>query len=164
MTETKGPRRIGRPPKSGAYSLTYQDEFLGNHPELRGYLLSMREGWILCLGPTEADLSAQQVCLIDRATNILQRIRVIEGYLDKYGLLNRAALERKSLEAEPILSVYSTLNNSLLKILALLGIGKKGKERILGLDEYIVQKDRERAADTPVEVGELEDDKTKEET
>ena len=164
MTETKGPRRIGRPPKHGGYSLVAADEFLRAHPELRGYLLSMRDGWIRALGPTEADLSAQQICLIDRALNILMRIRTIEGYLDKFGLLNRAALENKRLEGEPILAIYSTLNNSLVKILALLGIGKKGEERILGLDEYIVQKDRERATGKPVEAGELEDDKTKEES
>jgi hypothetical protein len=144
MTETKKARRIGRPPKSGAYSLTYQDEFLGTHPELRNYLLDMRAGWVRCLGPTEEDLSAQRACLIDRALNILKRIRVIEGYLDKYGLLNRAALEKKRLEAEPILTVYSTLNNSLVKIMSLLGMDKLGAERTLTLDEYMVQKDRAR--------------------
>ena len=132
MSETEPKRkrkgRIGRPPKSGAYSPICRQEFLEEYPEIRRYIQDSRDGLIADQlerigGKTEDDLTTAQRLMIDRQISKLTVSRQIEVYLKRNGLIRRDQLKRRQiLEPEPILIYWLNLQNSLDRGLIALGL------------------------------------------
>ncbi len=118
--------RLGRPrTKHGGYSL-YQADLIKQHPELRHYLEDSRFGLIADISAEgEAGLTAGQLILIDRVTQKLGLTRLIELYISKTGILRRDKLDNKTLEIEPILIYWQSLNNAIRADLQLLGIERR---------------------------------------
>lgn len=131
MAKTKGKSRIGRPPKHGGYSLIVrQGEFPENRRHIRDYLISVRSGLILDLGPTEQNLTTAQLVLIDRLTSLLSIVRLMEEYAKEKGGLNGGRL------SESLRESYITYNNSIRLTLQALGIDKQVRDRG-DLDGYL---------------------------
>jgi len=127
MSDKPRKRRIGRPPKSGAYSPVCREEFLEEYPEIRSYVQAARDGLVQDQldkigGKSEDDLSAAQVLLIDRLVSRIALSRQIEVYLRRHGILRRDSLDRKVLDAEPICQFWLQLQNSIDRASAMLGI------------------------------------------
>jgi hypothetical protein len=73
--------RRGRPPKHGGYSLLVRGELPENRKHIKQYLTISRENLIRDLGPTEEELTAAQIILIDRVITKLGVIRCIEEHI-----------------------------------------------------------------------------------
>jgi hypothetical protein len=137
-------KRLGRPPKSGAYSPICRAEFLEEYPEIRAYIQAARDGLIADQlekhgGKAEDDLTAGQRIMIDRQVSKLTISRQIESYIRRNGILRRDRLQTaKVLEAEPILVFWLNLQNSLDRGLATLGLEPVRKtEDDLSLQAYV---------------------------
>jgi len=144
MGKSDKKRRLGRPPKSGAYSPICRAEFLEEYPEIRQYIQAARDGLIADQlekhgGQTEDDLTAGQRIMIDRQVSKLTVSRQIESYIRRNGILRRDKLRGpKVLEAEPILIFWLNLQNSLDRGLTALGLEPVRKtEDELTLQAYV---------------------------
>lgn len=129
--------RRGRPPKHGGYSLIAKDEILKDHPKIRQYLQNCRDGLVRDVAGSEDRLTEQQRILIDRVITRLSICRLIEVYIEKYGLFRRDKLKRfHVLELEPALGQnYLAFSNSIDRTLRDLGIERKAIERDMSPDE-----------------------------
>jgi len=139
---TKGKRRPGRPPRHGGYSLVARDELLREHPYLKQYLRDTREGLIRDIAVTEDELTEQQRLLIDRLISKLAVCRLIEVYVEKFGIFRRDRLKNdKVLELEPAMGVnYLAFSNAIDRALAILGIEKRKAEKVIDLKAYLKEK------------------------
>jgi hypothetical protein len=144
-------KRIGRPPKSGAYSPLCRQEFLGEYPEIRRYIQGARDGLVddQCrrVGvKSEDELPAAVRLMIDRQVSKLSLSRQIEVYIMRHGLLRRDRLKsRHVLEAEPIAVFWLNLQNSLDRGLSGLGFEvPKEQSAILTPLELAAEIDREK--------------------
>lgn len=117
----------GRPPKHGGYSLIAKDEILKDNPRIRRYLQDCRDGLVRDVAGSEDRLTEQQRILIDRIVTRLSICRLIEVYIEKYGLFRRDRLkESQVLELEPALGKnYLAFSNSIDRALRDLGIERK---------------------------------------
>jgi len=138
----KRKRKLGRPPKHGGYSLIVKDEILKDHPHLRRYLQDCRDGLIQDVAGSEERLSEQQRIMIDRIISRLSICRLIEVYIEKYGVFRRDRLKRfKILELEPALGQnYLAFSNSIDRALIALGLNKKQADEALDLGKYVEEK------------------------
>jgi hypothetical protein len=106
-------------------------------PEGRDYLVPYltgdREGLIQKYGPTEADLTAPQAILIERAVNVLTVLRVMEVHIVDTGFFigNR--------HAAPLRESYITYTNALRLVLRDLETisGASGRDDSFDVDGYI---------------------------
>ena len=141
MTRKARNNRPGRPPKHGGFSLMVR---AGEIPErvthIRAYLTWIREGLIRDVAGEEANLTAAQVVLIDRAISILGVIRTVEESLAEVGIMKAGVL------AGVLQDNYLAYCNSLRLILRELGIDKKAGEKILSPLEIAAEIDKEKTA------------------
>jgi len=136
-------RRRGRPPKHGGYSLIVRDDILKEHPRLRQYLQDCRDGLVRDIGGSEENLTEAQRILIDRIISKLSICRLIEIYIEKYGIFRRDKIKKRVLELEPALGVnYLAFDNSIRLSLQALGIDKKHNEGVLDLGKYLEKKEK----------------------
>jgi hypothetical protein len=136
-SKTKKKARIGRPPRRGGFSLMVRTgELPENRKCLRLYLTEVREGLIDDLGPTEADLSAAQKVLIERALSKLCLLRCIEEQVREDGVFRGGSLSHVLGEA------YLAYSNSLRLDLQALGINSKRTRKVLDLGQYLAEKSR----------------------
>lgn len=77
------------------------------------------------MGPTERDLTAAQIILIDRVVTKLGVIRCIEEYIRENTVMTESRLSPSLRES------YLAYNNSIRLDLQALGINKRNKEAIL---------------------------------
>jgi len=133
----KGKIKRGRPPKHGGYSFLVKGELPENRKHVLKYLTAAREGLIKDLGPTEQDLTAAQIILIDRVTTKLGVIRCIEEHIKENSVMRGHDL------APSLKAGYLAYNNSIRLDLQVLGIDKKQSEDSLTLEKYIEQKEKE---------------------
>lgn len=140
--KSKGKSRRGRPTKHGGYSLIAKDEVLKDHPRLRQYLQDTRDGLVRDVAGSEDRLSEQQRVLIDRIITRLSICRLIEVYIEKYGLFRRDKLKRfHVLELEPALGQnYLAFSNSVDRALRDLGLERKAVEEAVDLGKYVSEK------------------------
>lgn len=140
--KSKPKRRRGRPPKHGGYSLVARDEMLKEHPHLKRYLEDCRAGLVRDVAGTEDQLTEGQRLIIDRLIPKLAICRLIEIYIEKYGIFRRDQLQRrKVLELEPALGTsYLAFDNSIRLGLALLGIDKRKADDVIDLGRYVAEK------------------------
>ena len=128
----------GRPKwKHGGYSFLVKSELPENRKYVLRYLTAVREGLIKDLGPTEQDLTAAQIILIDRVTTKLGVIRCIEEHIREHSVMKGHDL------APSLKAYYLAYNNSVRLDLQALGIDKKQSEDSLTLEKYIEQKEKE---------------------
>jgi hypothetical protein len=126
------PKRRGRPPLSGGYSLMVRaGELPENRRYIRAFLSVARAGFIKDLGPTEQDLTTAQLILIDRVICKLGVIRCIEEYIREVGVM-------KGQNVAPVLqAAYGQYSTSLRLDLIALGIKTKAGEGVIDLPAYI---------------------------
>ena len=74
-------KRGGQKVKHGGYSFMVKGELPENRKHVLKYLTAARENLIRDLGPTEEDLTAAQIILIDRIVSKLGIIRCIEEHI-----------------------------------------------------------------------------------
>jgi len=128
-------KRGGRRPRShGGYSFLTKGELPENRAYILKYLMAAREGLVRDLGPTENDLSAAQIILIDRVTTKLGIVRCIEEHIRE-----RSVMVGEDL-APSLRASYLAYNNSIRLDLQALGLNKKTDEILAPYE--IVERDR----------------------
>jgi len=139
MAQNKRKKKRGRPPRHGGFSLIARDELLKDQPHIRQYLLDCRAGLVDCVAGSEETLTEQQRILIDRIISKLSICRLIEAYIEKYGIFRRDMLKKSQvLELEPALGKsYLAYSNAIDRALIALGLDKRNKEAVLTPYEII---------------------------
>jgi len=128
-------KRGGRRPRShGGYSFLTKGELPENRAYILKYLMAAREGLVRDLCPTENDLSAAQIILIDRVTTKLGIVRCIEEHIRE-----RSVMVGEDL-APSLRASYLAYNNSIRLDLQALGLNKKTDEILAPYE--IVERDR----------------------
>jgi len=130
----KRKRRLGRPPKHGGYSLLVRGELPENRKHIKQYLTLSRENLIRDLGPTEEDLTAAQIILIDRVVTKLGVIRCIEEHIRENSVMVGHNL------APSLRASYLAYNNSVRLDLRELGIDKRQADEALDLSKYVQER------------------------
>ena len=100
--------------------------------------MAVRENLIKALGPTETDLTAAQIILIDRVVTKLGVIRCIEEHIRENSVMVGDNL------APSLKATYLAFDNSLRLALQALGMKSKKAEGITDLSKYIEEKYGER--------------------
>lgn len=131
----------GQKVKHGGYSFLVKGELPENRKHVLKYLTAARENLIKDLGPTEEDLTAAQIILIDRIVTKLGVTRCIEEYIRQ-----NTVMEGKDL-APSLRKSYLAYNNSIRLDLQALGIDKRQTES-MNLEQYVEMKDKEREKGT----------------
>jgi len=135
-TGKKRGRKSGTPLSHGAYSLMATGEYPDSRKDVSRWLGVVRRTMIHDLGPTESDLTAAQLVLIDRAIGKLGVIRCVEEHVRKTGVIQNG-------NVAPVLrDVYLAYSNSLRLDLMALGIGTKRAGEVLDVHEYIEEFDK----------------------
>lgn len=131
-------KRGGRRPRShGGYSYLTTGALPEQRANVLKYLMAVRQGLVLDLGPTEEELSIAKIVLIDRITTKLGVIRCIEEHIRDNSVMVGDDL------APSLKASYLAYNNSLRLDLQALGLEKKG-DAILTPYEIVA---RERRAE-----------------
>ncbi len=120
---------LGPLAKHGGYSVARKDEILRRYPEVLRYLKVVQRDIIRDVCPEgEEHLPAGKRVLIDRLMSKLATIRLVECYLGEHGIIRQDKVEERILDAEPIMSVWLSLDNGIRKDLALLGLERRALE------------------------------------
>ena len=128
----------GQVSRHGGYSFLTKGVLPERRSYLRSYLTAARAQLIGDLGPTENDLTAAQIILIDRIISMLGVLRCIEEHIRETSVMVGQKLA-PSLQAS-----YITYNNAVRMTLKELGIHKRVGEGILDVQEAIAKFDREK--------------------
>lgn len=115
-------KRGGQKIKHGGYSFLTKGELPENRKYVLKYLTAARENLIMDLGPTENDLTAAQIILIDRIVTKLGVIRCIEEHIRESSVMKGDRLSPSLRES------YLAYNNSIRLDLMALGIDKRQGE------------------------------------
>jgi len=139
MSENKSKLTVklkrGRPKcKHGGYSFLVKGELPENRKYVLRYLTAARENLIRDLGPTEEDLTAAQIILIDRVVTKLGVIRCIEEHIRENTVMVGHRL------APSLSASYLAYNNSVRLDLQALGLNKKKADEALDLGRYVAEK------------------------
>lgn len=118
----------------GGYSFLTTGRLPEHRVHVRRYLTAARENLIKDLGPTEADLTAAQIILIDRVVTKLGVIRCIEEHIRENSVMVGDNL------APSLKATYLAFDNSLRLALQALGIKSKKVEGIMDLGKYVEEK------------------------
>jgi hypothetical protein len=118
----------------GGYSFLTTGRLPEHRVHVRRYLTAARENLIKDLGPTEADLTAAQIILIDRVVTKLGVIRCIEEHIRENSVMVGDNL------APSLKATYLAFDNSLRLALQALGMKSKKAEGIMDLGRYVEEK------------------------
>jgi len=118
----------------GGYSFMTTGRLPEHRVHVRRYLTAVRENLIKDLGPTEADLTAAQIILIDRIVTKLGVIRCIEEHVKENSVMVGDNL------APSLKASYLAFDNSLRLALQALGMKSKKAEGIMDLGKYVEEK------------------------
>ena len=118
----------------GGYSFLITGRLPEHRAYVRRYLTAVRENLIRDLGPTEIDLTASQLILIDRVVTKLGVIRCIEEHIRENSVMVGDNL------APSLKGNYLAFDNSLRLALQALGIKSKRAEGIMELGKYVEDK------------------------
>lgn len=133
--------RLGRPPKHGGYSFLIKAELPENRKHIKQYLTISRENLIRDLGPTEEDLTAAQIIIIDRIVSKLGVVRCIEEHIRENSVMRGHDL------APSLKASYLAYNNSVRLDLRELGIDKRMEDRVLTPLEIAAEFDKKKEAE-----------------
>ena len=109
----------GRKTKHGGYSYLVTGTLPENRKHVLKYLTAARAGLIQDLGPTEQDLTAAQIVLIDRVITKLGVVRCMEEHIREGAVMKGERLSPCLRES------YLAYNNSIRLDLAALGLDKR---------------------------------------
>jgi hypothetical protein len=121
----------GRKKTHGGFSFLATGRLPEHRRYVEIYLTAAREAMIKDLGPTETDLSAAQIILIDRAISKIGILRCIEEHVREEGVMSGKLL------APSLRASYLGYSNSLRLDLQTLGIDKRKADEALDLGKYI---------------------------
>ena len=134
--KTERRRRIRRYTHGG-----YSYLATGEMPELRlhikKYLMTVREGLIRDIGPTEGDLTTAQLILVDRTISLLGVTRLIEERAMEDGVFSGKDLSPSLRQS------YVSYNNTVRLTLDKLGIDKRKGDRIMTPLQIVEKFDKE---------------------
>lgn len=105
-----------------------------NRKHVLRYLTAARENLIKDLGPTENDLTAAQIILIDRIVSKLGIIRCIEEHIRESSVMRGDHLSPSLRES------YLAYNNSIRLGLTALGIAKRKTDETEDVHAYLERK------------------------
>jgi len=131
-------KRGGQKVKHGGYSFMVKGELPENRKHVLKYLTAARENLIRDLGPTEEDLTAAQIILIDRIVSKLGIIRCIEEHIRENSVMVGQNL------APALGKNYISYNNSIRIDLDKLGIRTKQVDSVPDVQTYIKSKYRKK--------------------
>lgn len=123
-------KRGGQRVKHGGYSFLVKGELPENRKYILRYLTAARENLVRDLGPTEQDLTAAQIIIIDRIVTKLGVVRCIEEHIRETSVMDGHKL------APSLRQSYLAYNNSIRLDLQSLGINKRA-ESIIDPIKYI---------------------------
>lgn len=126
-------KRGGQKIKHGGYSYITKGTLPEHRTHILKYLTAARENLIRDLGPTEQDLSAAQIIIIDRVITKLGVVRCIEEYIRETTVMDGDRLSPCLREN------FLAYHNSIRLDLAALGIDKRQSET-MDLQTYINEK------------------------
>ena len=118
----------------GGYSYMITGRLPEHRAYVRRFLTAVRLNLIRDLGPTEEDLTAAQIILIDRVVSKLGVIRCIEEHIRENSVMVGDTL------APSLRTSYLAFDNSLRLALQALGIKSKKAEGIMDLGRYVEEK------------------------
>ena len=118
----------------GGYSFLITGRLPEHRAYVRRFLTAVRLNLIRDLGPTEEDLTAAQIILIDRVVSKLGVIRCIEEHIRENSVMVEDNL------APSLKGNYLAFDNSLRLALQALGIKSKKAEGIMELGKYVEEK------------------------
>jgi len=130
-----GPRKRGRPPKHGGYSILHSAEVPYARKKLMRYFQEIRAGLIEDVGGT-ASVTTGQLLLIDRIIFKLGFLRLVEVWVTERG----TPFSAEGQGFEPVVETYLSYANSLRNDLSLLGIERKELPEVIDLKSYIDEK------------------------
>lgn len=128
----------GKKRTHGGYTYFTTGKLPEHRKYIEQYLTAARMNLIQDLGPTEQDLTAAQIIIIDRIVSKLGVIRCIEEHIRE-----KAVMVGDNL-APALRASYLAYNNSVRLDLRELGIDKRVGDRALTPLEYIKQFDEEK--------------------
>lgn len=128
----------GKKRTHGGYTYFTTGKLPEHKKYIEAYLTAARMNLIGDLGPTEQDLTAAQIIIIDRIVSKLGVIRCIEEHIKE-----KAVMVGDNL-APALRASYLAYNNSVRLDLRELGIDKRVGDRVLTPLEYIKQFDEEK--------------------
>ena len=112
-------KRGGQKVKHGGYSFLVKGELPESRKHVLRYLTAARENLIKDLGPTEEDLTAAQIIIMDRIVSKLGVIRCIEEHIRENSVMVKNDL------APSLKASYLAYNNSVRLDLQALGIERR---------------------------------------
>jgi len=127
-------KRGGQKVKHGGYSFMVKGELPENRKHVLRYLTAARENLIRDLGPTEEDLTAAQIIIIDRIVSKLGIIRCIEEHIRENSVMVGHNL------APALGKGYISYNNSIRLDLRELGIDKRQADGVPDIQAYVKEK------------------------
>jgi len=143
MSHKKNALTISLPPGKakthGGFSFLATGKLPEHRKAVRAYLSAARAGLIKDLGPTEQDLTAAQIILIDRTVTALGVVRCMEEHVRENSVM-------KGSDLAPALqqSYLAYVNHIRLNLMAL-GLKTRAGEGVLDLGAYIQAKDAEKS-------------------
>jgi hypothetical protein len=133
----------GKPRIHGGYSFLASGKLPEHRRAVLAYLSAARAALVRDLGPTEYDLTAAQIILIDRTVTALGIVRCIEEYIRENSVM-------RGQDVAPALqqSYLAYVNHVRLNLVAL-GIKTKAGEGILDLAAYVREHDKQKSQAKP---------------
>ena len=129
---TKGPKKIGRPPRHGGYSLLTRGALPEKRKYIGHYLIAVREGLVKDIAENEEALTMAQRVLIDRTVTSLGIVRLIEEHAKEHGVLDAEGRPSQGLTGH-----YLSFLRYIKECLALLGIDRRRADDVLDLKTYL---------------------------
>jgi len=132
-------KRGGQKIKHGGYSFMVKGELPENRKHVLRYLTAARENLVKDLGPTEENLTAAQIIIIDRIVSKLGIVRCIEEHIRENSVM------RGHNVAPSLKTSYLAYNNSIRLDLQALGIEKTSRGKLMTAAELAeeIVKDKE---------------------
>ena len=124
----------GRKRTHGGYTFLTMGKLPEHRKYVEQYLTAARINLVRDLGPTEENLTAAQIILIDRVVTKLGIIRCIEEHIRENSVMKGEDL------APAFRASYLAYNNSVRLDLQALGIEKKKADDVLDLGRYVEEK------------------------
>ncbi len=128
-------KRGGQKVKHGGYSFLVKGELPENRKYILKYLSAARDQLVKDMGPTEQDLTAAQIIIIDRVVTKLGVVRCIEEHIRETSVMQGHKL------APSLRQSYLAYNNSIRLDLQSLGINKRAEE-VIDPIKYIQGEDK----------------------
>lgn len=124
----------GKKKTHGGYTYFVTGKLPEHRKYIEQYLTAARMNLIQDLGPTEEDLTAAQIILIDRIVSKLGVVRCIEEYIRENTVMEGKRLSPSLRES------YLAYNNSIRLSLQALGLDRRSKAAVLAPYEIVEEK------------------------